>query len=293
MIPTRWLRPLLASLTTIVYIAPALPQTPPDDTAARHQTAEWLLVAPHLPDPATAAPAALQTAADVLRARRLPEDALDFYGYALSRGGDEAALSNRIGITLLELHHPELARAAFRRALGRKPKDAQTWNNLGAAEYVMGNPRAAIGDYLKAVKLDKKAAVFHSNLGTAYFEVNDVESARTHFAKAVKLDPSVFIRGDLGGVQAHVLSPTNRGQFCLEMARVSAQQQDDESVLRWLGKALDAGFDIHSAIAADKEFEPYRKDPRIAVLIRNAKAMKPGQIATVATPITPLPSPKP
>ncbi len=290
MIPTRPLLPLLASFAAIGCFAAALPQTPPEDISVRHQSSEWLLVAPHLPDPATATPAALQTAADVLRARRMPEDALDFYQYALSRGGDEATISNRIGITLLELRHPELARVALRRALQRKPKDPQTWNNLGAAEYVMGNYQAAIANYLKAVKFDKKTAVYHSNLGTAYFEVKDVESARSQFAKAVKLDPNVFQRGDWGGIQAHVLSPTDRGQFCLEMARLSARQHDDEGVLRWLGKAVDAGFDVHSAIAAGKDFEPYRKDPRVAVIIRNAKAMKPGQLAAVASPVQPLPS---
>ena len=291
MILTRWFPSLLVTLAAPVCFAAAPLQLPPDDATARHQSAEWLLVAPHLPDPATATPDALQVAADVLRARRLPEDALDFYQSALSRGGDPSALSNRIGITLLELRHPELARAAFRRALQIHPKDAQTWNNLGAAEYVMGSYQAAIVDYLKAVKFDKKAAVYHSNLGTAYFEVKDVESARAQFSKAMKLDRNIFQRGDTGGVQAHVLSATDRGQFCVEMARLSAQQHDDEGVLRWLGKAVDAGFDVHDAIATGREFEPYRKDARIAVMLRNAKAMKPGQIASAATPVPSLPLP--
>ena len=146
---------------------------------------------------------------------------------------------------------------------------------------------------MKAVKLDKKAAVYHSNLGTAYFEIKDFESARQQFAKAIKLDRNVFQRGDLGGVQAHLLSTSDRGQFCLEMARLAAKQHDDEGVIRWLGKAVDAGFDVHYAMISDRDFEQYRKDPRVALLIHNAKAMKSGQLATNATPVPPLPSPKP
>lgn len=287
------MRPLLALLSCIfaaACFAAAPHQLLPDDATTRHQSTEWLIVAPHLPDPLTATPESLQTAGDVLRARRMPEDALDYYGFALRRGGDASALSNRIGITLLELRHPELARAAFRRALQVRPKDAQTWNNLGATEYVMGSYQAAISDYLKAVKFDKKSAVYHSNLGTAYFEVKDVDSARAQFAKAVKLDRNIFQRGDSGGIQAHVLSATDRGQFCVEMARLAAQQHDDEAVMRWLGKAIDAGFDVHDAMSSGREFEPYRKDLRVAVMIRNAKAMKPGQIATTAEPVPALPS---
>ena len=62
-------------------------------------------------------------AADVMRARRLPEDALEYYRFALERGGDPGKLTNRIGITLLELRHPELARAAFQRSVHLAPKD--------------------------------------------------------------------------------------------------------------------------------------------------------------------------
>lgn len=293
MVPTRLLRALLPSLIATACFAATPPQIPPDDATARHQSNEWLIVAPHLPDPLTATPESLQTAGDVLRARRLPEDALEYYGFALSRGGDASALSNRMGITLLELRHPELARAAFKRALQVRPKDAQTWNNLGATEYVMENYHAAIGDYLKALKFDKRTAIYHSNLGTAYFELKDVDSARAQFAKAVKLDRNVFQRGDTGGIQAHVLSPTNRGQFCVEMARLAAQQRDDEAVMRWLGKAIDAGFDVHDALSTGREFEPYRKDLRVAVMIRNAKAMKPGQLATADAPVPALPAQKP
>jgi len=267
----------------LIAVSIAAAQQPADDEAAqraeRHASAEWQSVAPHLPNPDTATPQALTQAADVLRARRMPEDALEYYQYALRRGGDEAALQNNIGVTLLELQRYRDAKTAFRRALQLKPKVAQSWNNLGATEYVSGNFRSALEDYLRAVKLDKKAAVFRSNLGTAYFELKDYESAREQFLKALKLDPNVFHGGGWSGVEAHVLSASDHGRFCFEMAKMSARQHDDDNVIRWLARSSESGFDIVAEMTGDKDFDPYRKDTRVLTMIRNARAMRGGQIA--------------
>src|SRR6195952_1484086 len=73
------------------------------ERAAFHQDPQWEIIAPHLPDPKTASAAQLEMAADVLRARRFPEDALDYYGYAIARGGPVSDLLNKMGIIRLEL----------------------------------------------------------------------------------------------------------------------------------------------------------------------------------------------
>src|ERR1700730_13861210 len=62
--------------------------------ALRHQDPQWENVKLHLPDPATATREQLETVADVLRARRFPEDALDYYLYALRGGGNNVVLMN-------------------------------------------------------------------------------------------------------------------------------------------------------------------------------------------------------
>src|SRR5215475_14098582 len=83
----------------------------------RHRDPQWESVRLHLPDPAIATEEQLETVADVLRARRFPEDALDYYLYALKRGGgDEVMLLNKLGVTQLELRHIGAARAYFDRA---------------------------------------------------------------------------------------------------------------------------------------------------------------------------------
>src|SRR5271168_850778 len=63
--------------------------TAADMRELRHQDPQWQSVKLHLPDPATATAQQLETVGDVLRARRFPEDAIDYYNYALQRGGDE------------------------------------------------------------------------------------------------------------------------------------------------------------------------------------------------------------
>ena len=246
---------------------------------ARHQSADWMAMAGHLPDPATASAAELQLAADVMRARRMPEDALEYYRFALERGGDPGKLTNRIGITLLELRHPELARAAFQRAVHLNPKDPEAWNNLAAAEYVGGEFSRAIGDYKHAVKLNKNKATFHSNLGTAYFEIKDYDSARKQFATALKLDPNALQGGGSNGIEAHVLSPRDRGRFCFEMAKLAGRDHDVEAMLRWLARATEIGFDTQGEMGQDRVLRTYLSDPRVTLIVHNAHAMRNGQIA--------------
>jgi len=296
MIVTHWLPSILSVSIICSAGVPCAqqrerPTTDQDtDREVRHQSAEWQTIAPHLPDPATATPQSLQLAADVLRARRLPEDALEYYRYALQRGGDGATIENSIGVTELELRNAQAAKIAFRLAIQLKKKDGKAWNNLGSAEYASGNMQAALSDYLRAVKLDKKAAVYRSNLGSAYFELKDYESARSEFQKAVKLDHNVFHDGGWAGTEAHVMSLSDRGRFCFEMAKIAAKQRDDATVLNWLAKASETGFDIHEEMGGDKDFLPYVKDPRVELIIKNAKAMRSGQV--VATlPGSPLPDP--
>lgn len=171
-----------------------------------HQDPQWPVIETHLPDPATASPDKLEMAADVLRARRFPQDALDYYMYAIQRGGKEITLLNKMGITELELSHTIRARMYFQRVVKLKKKDSEGWNNLGAVEYLDGRDWNAISDYNRAIKLDKKMASYHSNLGTVYLERRDFEGARREFAVALALDPNVFEHRDTtAGVVARMI----------------------------------------------------------------------------------------
>lgn len=261
-----------------------------------HRTPDWLSVVKHLPDPATASPQVLEMQADLLRVRRFPEDALDYYQYAIKRGGDQAELMNRIAITHLELGHKTIARVYLQQAVKMEPNDSGAWNNLGAVEYLDGNQRKAINDYKKAVKLNKGSAVYHSNLGTAYFDKKDFKRARVEMATAVELDPHVFENKGTTGVSAHILSGSDRAKFCFEMAKMYAARGNEAAMIHSLTMASEGGFDVATEMMKDKTMAPFRGDPRVVSLIQNGLALKTGQTVargTIAAPLAPASSQTP
>src|SRR5881398_2367697 len=201
----------------------------------RHQDPAWETVRLHLPDPATATREQLETVADVLRARRFPEDALDYYLYALKRGGgDQVLLLNKIGVTQLELRHTGAARVFFQRAIQVQKKDPVASNNLGAVEYMDGRYSNAISNYNRAIKLNKTSAIYHSNLATALFEQKRYKDARDQFRIALQIDPDMAHHDGTGGLTAHMLSPEDHARYCFEMARLYAELGDETNMLRYL-----------------------------------------------------------
>jgi tetratricopeptide (TPR) repeat protein len=250
------------------------PATPDAARDLRHQSADWFAIEPHLPDPVTASPQKLEIAADVLRARRFPEDALVYYGYALRRGGPEQELLIRMGVTELDLRHIEVARTYFLRVVRLQKKNAQGWNNLGAAEYIDGRYGTAISDYSKAIKLDKKSAIYHSNLGTALFEEKNFEKARQQFDIALTLDPDMMQHHGASGIEAHMLSPADHAHYCFEIARLYAHRGDEENMFRYLTLASEGGYDVLGSLGSDEVLAKYRKDPRVISLVRNATALR-------------------
>jgi len=259
------------------------------ERAALHNSTEWQLVQPHLPDPLTASAASLELAGDVLRARRFPEDALDYYGYAIARGGNVSELLNKMGITRLELRQTDIARQMFLRTVRAKKNDAQAWNNLGVTEYSDHNYNAAIVDYKRATKINRNSAVFHSNLAMAYFEANDLISARKQFAIAIQLDPSIMQRRDTGGVTAHLVGSKNYPEMCFEMARLFARAHNLDSTRLWLAKASEGGFDVREGMSGDSVLRPYLKDPEVVLMLANISNMRKRSIAAAPSIVESLP----
>jgi tetratricopeptide (TPR) repeat protein len=261
----------------------------------RHQDPQWLIVQPHLPDPATATEGALEMAGDVLRARRFPEDAMVYYNFALQKGGQEATLFNKLGVTELELHNVVAARLYFLRVVRMKRKDAQGWNNLGAVECIDGYFGRAISDYNRAIKLDKvrdkNSSAFHSNLGTAFVEVKDYMGARKQFSIALQLDPEMSEHTSGTGLTARMLSPEDQARFCYEMARLYAERKDEVNMIHYLTRASESGFDVLTEMSSDKVLSHYRKDPRVLLLVRNAQALRSGHsVAQMKGSLAPLPT---
>jgi tetratricopeptide (TPR) repeat protein len=283
---------LLASVACSVLASPLVNLAPrahaqaeavsAEERAAFHRDPQWEMIAPHLPDPKTATAAQLEMAADVLRARRFPEDALDYYGYAIARGGPVSDLLNKMGIVRLELRQTALAHELFQQTVRGKKNNASAWNNLGVTEYIDKRYKNAIADYRRAAKYDKRSAAFRSNLGMAYFESGDVESARKEFSAALAIDPHAFERRDAGGMTAQVVGTQNYSQLAFEMAKIYARRHDDEATLLWLAKATEAGYDTRHEMAQDVVFRPYEKDPRVLLMLKNAQQMRMRAVASAA-----------
>jgi tetratricopeptide (TPR) repeat protein len=292
---------LLSSPSPLTAALPVAIQQnqPPSDAAMReirHQDPQWQAVKPHLPDPAIATEEQLETVGDVLRARRFPEDALDYYLNALRRGGgNEVMLLNKIGVTELDLRHTAAARAYFERATKLKRKDAVAWNNLGAVEYIDGRFATAVSDYGRAIKLNKTSAIYPSNLATAYFEEKLYKSARDQFKIALQLDPDMAHHDGSGGITAHMLSPEDHARYCFEMARLYAELGDETNLLHYLTMASEGGFDVMDEMRSDSLMAQYRKDPRVVLLVKNARALRSGRASIGDTPgeIPPLPPVQP
>jgi tetratricopeptide (TPR) repeat protein len=285
----RFLRLLalcLLCLFAAMWAARAAAQEPGStfgEQESLHETEQWRQVQAHLPDPETATAATLEQEADILRARRFPEDAIRFYNYAMARGGDEPGLLNKLGLTELELRNVELARAYFKRAVKLSRREAEAWNNLGAVEYLDQSSQAAVNDYKRAIKLDKRQAVFHANLATAYFGTKDYGGARREMALALRLDPKIFEqREGTGGVEAHVLTSQDRARFAYEMAKLYARAGDQEQMLHSLAMASEAGMDVQREMHRDVALAQFENDPRVVLLVHNAQMVRAGRAATVS-----------
>ena len=267
----------------------AAPMTSNEERATLHASPDWQLIAPHLADPATGSATELEQDGDVLRARRFPEDALDYYGYAMARGGDVDNLLEKMGAVRLELQQAPLARAMFLRCVRARKNDAQAWNNLGAADYVMSEYGSAISEYKRSVRLNKRSAVVHANLGMAYFANKQTELARKQLALALQLDPKIMESRDEGGITAHVLATEDYAGFCFEMAKLYAEEQHPDSMRLWLGKASERGYDVRAGIRENAAFRPWLKDPQIQMMLQNSARMR----KVPAMSVTPLPSATP
>lgn len=266
-------RIVLLAFSAMSATAVAQAQAAPFKSVDPHSTEEWAIVAPHLPDPVTARPEKLESAGDVLRARRFPEDAITFYKAAVINGGDVGRLLKKQGVVHLELQHGVLARLCFQQAVKLNKKDSEGWNNLGASDFMLGNTHDALSEYKRAVKLNKNNAIFHSNLALAYFEVRNGRSARQELAKAFALDPEIMHHGSTGGYNLQILASTHYSEICFEMARVYAAQGDTDNVIVWLTKAAERGYDVRGALKGDPQLASYLKNDRVQVMLANSDQM--------------------
>jgi tetratricopeptide (TPR) repeat protein len=239
-----------------------------------HSDSELQSIRSHMADPATSSAEKLELQGDILRARRMPEDAVIYYQYALDHGGKKSGLLNKIGLLEMQMDSVSLARLYFGRAIKSDHKDSSAWNNMGAVDYIQRNYTSAIRSYKRAIKFDGKSAVFHSNLGMTYFSQKNFVDGQRQMTIALKLDPQLFQEKANGGITARFLSAEDRGQFCFEMAKTYARLGNIPEMLHQLGVASELGVDVLQLMAEDRVLSHYRKDERVISLVQVANALR-------------------
>lgn len=231
------------------------------------------------PPPADATVAQLEATADELRAHNLTADALDYYSAALKRGGDPVLLRNKMGIAYLGTMQVDRARKEFEFCVKHSPDYADGYNNLGAAWYAKALPhheghsinggdlKKAIRYYEKAIELRDDSASYHSNLGTAYFARKEYDRANEEYQRALQLDPDVFERRSKIGIQALMMTQSDRAKFNFYLARLYARQGSFDLALKCLRKAMEDGYTKINDVYSDTNFAALRKDPRFNELM--------------------------
>lgn len=108
--------------------------------------------------------------------------------------GERAAIANKRGVALVELHRPEDARAAFEQALQSVPKYVPALVNVGNLHLEAGETDEAIRYYEKAVLADDEYALAHHNLGVAYKRLGRTGDSVRELRKANRLEGRVMRR---------------------------------------------------------------------------------------------------
>lgn len=239
------------------------------------------------PPPAGASASALEITGDELRAHNLIPDALDYYNAAIKRGADAVLLRNKMGIAYLNSTQLDRARKEFEFCIKQRPDYADGYNNLGATWYAKSiprNPKHSINErdlkksiqfYEKAIELRDDSASYHSNLGTAYFARKEYDKASSEYQRAMQIDPEVFERRNKTGIQALVMTQSDRAKFNYYLARLYAAQNNFELALKCLRKAMEDGYTKIDDVYTDVNFASLRKDPRFTELMNQKPAAIP------------------
>ena len=108
---------------------------------------------------------------DIMMARKMYREAIDFYKPEAEKS---AIMANKTGIAYHQLQDMKNAEKYYRRAIKLNPKYAEAINNLGTVYYAKKSYRRAIKQYKNALRLTPYSASVLSNLGTAYFARKEV-----------------------------------------------------------------------------------------------------------------------
>jgi tetratricopeptide (TPR) repeat protein len=211
--------------------------------------------------------------ADLFVARKLYDDAINYYQRALksSRGSKDnheiAVLWNKMGIAYQHKMEDREARKAYKKAIHYEKGFADPWNNLGTVYYLQTKAKKSMRYYRHAIELNPNSATFHLNLGTAYFARKKYDQGYQEYRTALALDPDVLTQTSPMGTQVETRHVS--AEYYFYLAKLFASMGRAEEAIRYLQRALEDGFSDEKRILEDPDFHKISTEPAFVTLMEN------------------------
>jgi tetratricopeptide (TPR) repeat protein len=203
--------------------------------------------------------------ADILMARKMYGDAIQYYDQLLQQSPKDAELMNKIGVAYQQQGNMLSAAHYYKRAMKANKTYVSAINNLGTVEYERKRYGRAIHLYKSALaqKPTDDIATLYSNLGYAYFGIKEYPEAMKSFEQALSLDPDIFAHHGSYGTTVQQRGTTEPGLFYFLVAKTFARAGDAEHCAHYLKMARDEGYKDLLNAQKDPEFVRVIKDNRV------------------------------
>jgi Flp pilus assembly protein TadD len=205
--------------------------------------------------------------------------------HAQSSPPPDAIARNSRGVALVKEGKAGEAVEEFRAAVQIFPKYATAQGNLAHAYQQAGRLDDAMAAYQKLLDLEPTNATARNNLATLYSRSGRHEEAIREFEALIEREPgNESARRNLENAKRNkgilderdqqstralkaAAARPNDPRAAYDVARVFAQQGENDKALTWLLKALDLGYDQTDYVKVDPTFTGLRKDPRFIKIL--------------------------
>jgi TolB-like protein/DNA-binding winged helix-turn-helix (wHTH) protein/Flp pilus assembly protein TadD len=173
--------------------------------------------------------------------------------------------------------------AEMRRALELDPLSPIINANIGLRFYMARQYDAAIAHWRKALDMHRNYRLLHMYMATAYLGKEMYTEALAEIEKSIALSGAgewenamlAHTYGRMGrteearGLLAKLVPGGDAAAYNLALAYVGLGETDQ--VFTWLDRAVDARMGAFNEVNADPIFDPLRRDPRFAALLRRMR----------------------
>ena len=167
------------------------------------------------------------------------------------------AIFNKLAIAYCRTGRYWQGRKAAERSVRLHPGYASGHNTLGIVALSNRKYKQAAESFQEAIDLEGRPS-YYVNLGYAEMMRGRYEASREAYLQAALLDPEVFKKSSV----SRLTYPDPMGmdsETNYNLARLFAEMGDEPQCLKYLGKALSAGFSDQERLAADESFDGLRQ----------------------------------